>query len=319
MTGVSIIIVNWNSKQFLRNCLSSVRTHCGGMDYETIVIDSGSFDGAAELVRDEFPEVRFIQSQENLGFARANNVAYRSARGEYICFLNPDTQLETRAIERMHQFLASRPDAGAIGCTLLNDDGTLQTSCIQSFPTLLNQALSSEFLRGLFPRSRLWGMAPLYGDMANPSEVEVISGACVMVRREAFDRIGGFSEEYFMYAEDVDLCYKLREAGYANFFLPSERVRHFGGGSSAKAPSEFSLLMMRESIWRFLRKSRGSLYAAGYRLTTLLAAVFRILALCVLAPFALLRGRLDEKSLPIRKWLTILRWGLKIQKATVPV
>jgi len=318
MTTLSIIVVNWNSEKFLRTCLSSVYSLTTGFEYEVIVIDSGSFDGAGDLVSREFPRARFIQSEENLGFARANNAAYRSAIGKYVLFLNPDTELVNRAIELMLDVLDSHADAGAVGCKLLNDDDSVQTSCIQSFPTLLNQALSADVLRAWLPRSRFWGMAPLYDERKGPSSVDVISGACLMLRRGAFERVGHFSEEYFMYAEDLDLCYKLRQAGYTNYFVPQAVVRHFGGGSTASAPSEFSLLMTRESVWRFLMKSRGPAYASAYRLTTAVAALGRLSLLLVIWPFGWVSGRAKSQAQSFRKWLTILQWGINTKRAAIP-
>ena len=318
MLDLSIVIVNWNSKEFLRQCLKSVSELTDGLAYEVIVIDSGSFDGAGDLIAAEFQHVLFIQSQENVGFARANNEAYRRARGSKILFLNPDTELINSAIGTMYEFLDSHADAGAVGCKLLNGDGTVQTSCVQSFPTLLNQALSAEALRAWLPNSTLWGMAALYQGGHDPSPVDVISGACLMVRREAFEKVGFFSEEYFMYAEDLDLCYKLRRAGYVNYFVPRGVVKHFGGGSTASAPSEFSLLMMRESIWRFLSKSRGSLYAAAYRATTAVAAIGRLSLLSILWSIDRLRGRKHSHTQSMKKWLVILQWGIKAKTAAVP-
>jgi hypothetical protein len=293
---LSIIIVNWKSKDFLQTCLTSVYAQTRGVAFEVIVIDSGSFDGCAEMLRERFPQVRFIQSADNLGFAKANNLATRSARGDVLLFLNPDTELPGPAIQTLLAALESLPDAGAVGAKLLNTDGTIQTSCIQSFPTILNQVLDAEVLRRRFPRSRLWGMAALFATNERPQPVEAVSGACVLVRRAAFEEVGGFSEEYFMYGEDLDLSHKLRAAGLVNYFVPAAGLVHHGGSSTAQAPSDFSVVMMRESVWRFLRKTRGRSYAAGYRLALGMAACVRLV---------LLVGRPAA-----RKWRAILKWSL---------
>jgi N-acetylglucosaminyl-diphospho-decaprenol L-rhamnosyltransferase len=262
---LSIVIVNWNSVAYLGPCLNSVIRHTRGIRREIIVVDSGSFDGSAELLRARYRSVRFIQCRDNLGFAGANNLACRSASGEHLLFLNPDTQVTAGAVQVMLDHLRSHRQAGAVGARLLNSDGSLQSSCVQPFPTILNQLLNSDYLRGRWPRSGLWGLKPLFAAEPQPATVDAVSGACVMVRRVAFNDVGQFSEEYFMYAEDVDLCHKLRQARYINYWLPQASVLHHGGGSSDRAPSEFSVLMMRESIWRFLHKSRGAGYAAMYR------------------------------------------------------
>ena len=315
---VSIIIVNWNSKEFLKDCLGSVERHTAGIAYEIVVVDSGSFDGCDEMLREEFPQVQFIQSEANIGFAGANNLAYRRVHGRHILFLNPDTELTSAAVNIMLDHLEHHSDAGAVGCKLLNRDGSIQTSCIQSFPTILNQLLNSEFLRGMFPTSKLWGMASLFGSMPEPAKVDVVSGACLMLRRSAFEQIGYFSDDYFMYAEDLDLCHKLRQAGYTNYYLPKATVRHFGGGSTDSAPSEFSVVMMRESIWRFLCKSRGGLYGSAYRLATLLSAVTRLSLLMVGFPLQRVWRRTPWQPHSIRKWLAILAWSLKIRRASFP-
>jgi N-acetylglucosaminyl-diphospho-decaprenol L-rhamnosyltransferase len=311
---LSIIIVNWNSVQYLAPCLDSVVRHTDGIQCEIIVIDSGSFDGSAELVHERYPSVRFIQSPDNLGFAGANNLACRSAGAAHLLFLNPDTQVTAGAVQSMLDHLRSHPEAGAVGVRLLNSDGSLQSSCIQPFPTILNQLLSSDFLRAHWPRSALWGMKPLLAAEPGPASVDVISGACVMVRRAAFDDVGQFSEDYFMYAEDLDLCHKLRQAHYTNYCLPQASVVHHGGGSSDSAPSEFSVLMMRESIWRFLRKSRGAGYAALYRGSTLVAALARLLLLCLTYPLR----RAPSRRGAMRKWAAVLAWSLKLRQAAAP-
>ena len=205
-----------------------------GLEFEIIVIDSASFDGCAEMLRKEFPQVRFIQSQENLGFAKSNNLAFRSATGESVLFLNPDTEIVGPAINVLHSALKMLPDAGVVGGRLLNSDGTVQTSCVQAFPTILNQLLNAESLRRRFPRSRLWGMAPLFDAGTKPKLVEAISGACVMLPRLLLEKIGVFSKDYFMYSEDIDLSYKVN-AGRIQVLLCS--WRHSGSPWRWQFPS----------------------------------------------------------------------------------
>lgn len=305
---LSIIIVNWNSKEYLGACLASIRAYTRDIHYEIVVIDSASFDGAGELLARSYPEVRFIQSDRNLGFAGANNRAVREASGKYLLFLNPDTELIGPAVNVMFDHLRRLPKAGAVGCRLLNGDGSVQTSCIQSFPTVLNQLLNAEFLRGLFPRSPLWGMASLVAGLG-PDEVEVLSGACIMMPRGVFEQIGSFSEEYFMYAEDLDLCYKVRKAGYANYFIPDATIIHFGGGSSGKRTTVFPVVMMRAAVWKFLRKTRGAGYGLIYRGSTLVAAALRLVLLAVLWPLYRIRKRPARWSASARKWVAILAWS----------
>ena len=307
---LSIIIVNWNSACHVRNCLRSILAHTRDLDYEIIVIDAGSFDGCGEMLGREFPQARFIQNQSNCGFVRANNIAYSASRGESILFLNPDTELLGPAVNLLHEQIQALPTAGALGCKLLNSDRTVQISCVQSFPTILNQFLDSEFLRARWPKSVLWGTAPLFSQAEGPKEVETISGACMMLKRETFEKVGMFSQDYYMYAEDVDLCHKLRQAGYTNYYLPTATIVHHGGSSSQSAPGNFSVVMMRESIWRFFCKTRGKVYGCGFRCAMLAAAFMRLLLLGLLFPVrtAMRRGTGGVASL--RKWWFVLRWSL---------
>ena len=309
MPDISLIIVNWNSKDYMRACLQSLARHPpAGLTTEVIVVDGGSFDGCAEMLAREFPAVVFVQSPDNVGFARANNLGARQATGENLLLLNPDTELIEDSLSVLHAALAAVPGAVAVGCRLLNADRTLQTSCVQSFPTVLNQLLDSEFLRQAFPRSSLWGMRPLAEPGGQPVEAEVLSGACIMVRRARFEAVGGFTESYFMYGEDLDLCYKLRQAGGRVCHVSATSLVHFGGGSTNSAASDFSTVMMRASVHRFMRIHRGPASALGYRLTTTLSALVRLV---LIGPLLLFGNRVVRHGTGSwRKWTAVLRWSL---------
>jgi hypothetical protein len=261
---LSIIIINWNSVEYLRKCLSSVYSQNMSINYEIIVVDNASYDGSFEMVSNEFPSVKFIQSKENIGFGRANNIGATYVEGDVLLFLNPDTEIQSGAISHLYSQLLTLLNPGVVGCRLINSNGSLQKSCVQSLPTIINQVLDAEILRRLFPRSRLWGIAAFYD--GNPvTEVEALSGACMMIRREVFHTIGGFSPDYFMYGEDLDLCFKSRKAGYLNYYVDKAIVVHHGGGSSKKAPSGLSIVRMRKSVKLLLRKSHGAFYSECYR------------------------------------------------------
>jgi GT2 family glycosyltransferase len=307
---VSIVIVNWNSREFLAKCLASVFGAPSKLAIEVLVIDNASYDGSEELVRDRFPLVSFIQGRENLGFARANNVAAAQATGRNLLFLNPDTEVVGTAVEDMVRFLDATADAGAVGCKLLNTDGSLQTSCVQAFPTVSNQAFDSEFLRRRFPRSRLWGIQAFLDEHATSAEVEALSGACILVRREAFLAVGRFTEDYFMYAEDVDLCFKLKQAGLRNHYLGNVCVVHHGGQSSgASSESQFGNVLMRESIAKFLSLRRGAAHAVAYRVAMAVTALSRLAVLGVARIFGFFGlGRSRAIDSGLRKWRSVLRW-----------
>lgn len=307
---LSIIIVNWNSADLLKKCIATIHDGTHGLQYEIIVIDSGSFDGCQEMLWENYPQVRFMQSEENVGFARANNLAFRNSRGRSILFLNPDTEIVGSAICTMHHHLQALPDAGAIGCRLLNADRTIQTSCIQSFPTILNQAFDAEWLRERWPRWSLWGTAPLYETGDAPKPADAIAGACLMLRREVFEKVKLFSEDYFMYAEDVDLSFKIKDAGYQNYYIPAATVVHYGGGSSSEAPSNFSVVMMRESICLFLRKTKGPSYAFAYRISILLCALVRLMFLEAGKFYQRVCSRRRAFDGSLQKWRAVMCWSI---------
>ncbi|MBI5584178.1 MAG: glycosyltransferase family 2 protein [Deltaproteobacteria bacterium] len=312
---LSIIIVNWHSAAFLRPCLETIREQTTRIRYEVIVVDNASFDGCGERLAEEDPTVRFIQSQENLGFARANNLGARQARGPVLLFLNPDTEVRDRALEHLWERVNTLPRAGAVGCRLLNSDGSLQTSCVQSFPTIVNQMLDADILRKISPRSGLWGTAGFFEPSGNPVPVEAVSGACLMIPREIFDRVGGFSSEYFMYGEDLDLCYKVSRQGRDNYYCGAVAVVHHGGGSSRQAPSRFAIQMLRESVQRFLTKFHGPFYGGVYRLTMSGAALTRLILLLVLTPVFVVRGRTAGWQAALQKWWAVLHWGLGLARS----
>lgn len=308
---LSIIIVNYRSTEYLAGCLQSIYDSTKHLDFEVIVVDSGSFDGCGEMLTAEFPTVVFIQA-ENVGFARANNLAVERSSGRYILFLNPDTEIIGDALEQLVRCADSLPDVGMVTCKLLNADGTIQTSCIQSFPTILNQILNSEFFRQRFPNSRLWGAAPLFRGDGRPCCVESVSGACMLSRREVFKAAGGFSEDYFMYSEDIDLCYMTRSLGFNNYLVPCAQVIHFGGTSSKSRGNTFADVMIFDARHKFFRKHKGVVYAATYRVLTAGAAFVRLALLGSLAVLVKVVPKQLMGSGPSRfeKWAAILGWSL---------
>jgi GT2 family glycosyltransferase len=308
---LSIVIVNWHSRDYLKKCLESVFANRAGLALEVLVIDNASYDGSGGMVARDFPEVRFIQSAENLGFAGANNLAFRHSSGASVLFLNPDTEIIGSALQTMLAVLQSSPDTAIAGPRLLNSDGSVQTSCIQRFPTILNQLLDSEYLRRKFPRAGIWGMRPLWDEPASPVEVEVISGACLMIRRDALEQAGLFSTRYFMYSEDVDLCYEVKRSGQKVHYANAATVIHHGGRSSA-VPEEthFASVMPRESVYRYLAATRGKGYAAMFRATTALAAMLRLGLLQLVIGLRLDRNR-PARQASAAKWRSILDWSLR--------
>jgi len=307
---LSIIVVNWNSVAYLRKSLQSIYDTTAGVDFEILVVDNASFDGCGAVVATEFPNVRFIQSGENVGFARANNIGFLHAHGKNILFLNPDTEVVGSAILELVSNLNSLPDAGAVSARLLNADGSPQVSCIQPFPTILNQIFDLEFLERRFPG--WWGLRPLFHD-GGAAEVEAVSGACLMVKREIFERVGMFSEDYFMYAEDVDLCYKIKRAGAKVYHIPTAQLLHYGGGSAKEHPMDsLEIVLTRECTFRFFEKVRGKMYAGLYRTSLGLVSLFRLAGIFTLILLARTRLLKTDRQLSnvAKKWSSLLSWSL---------
>ena len=299
---LSVIFVNWNSTGYLRDCLASLLRHTR-VRYELIVVDNASPVQDVGILTEEFPGVTLIRSAVNRGFAGANNLGFRHSRGEFLLFLNPDTELISPAIDQLLHAARSLPDGGIFGCRLLNTDGSVQTSCIQTFPTILNQALDTDFLRARWPRSPLWGTAPLLAPTLAPVRVEVVSGACMLVRRSVFLAAGQFSEDYFMYAEDLDLCRQVAAAGFPNYFLGQTELVHHGGKSSGSAPRAAIVNKWRSMVTYFAR-NYGNGHATRFRAVMAFVALTR---LALLAPATLTPGKARAASTAaFRKWRTIL-------------
>jgi len=310
---LSIVIVNWNSTAFAEKCVASVVASVKTLVYEIVVVDNDSPDGGTQTLETLTPRLRVVFAGRNLGFSRANNLGAAHSTGKTILFLNPDTEVRTEAIDGMYRCLESSREIGIVGCRLLNGDLSVQTSCIQRFPTVSNQFADMERLRMMFPQ--LTGIGPLFGPVAASAEVEAVSGACLMIRRDVFDRVNGFNTEYFMYAEDIDLCYKVNHAGWSVFHLGSATVVHYGGQSAlGQERGSFSAVLTRESLYRFMKTHRGNRYAAAYRVSTVIAAAGRT---CVLGAFSValwVTRRANSVAASRRKWWRVLRWSLGLEQ-----
>jgi len=312
---LSIIIVNWNSTEFLKQCVQSIVDTTRDLEFEVIVVDNASTDQSFHELANRFPGVKLICSPQNVGFACANNLGEEHATGANLLFLNPDTLVRGNAIRTMLLVLQSSTELGAVGCRLLNGDGTLQTSCVQPFPNILNQVLAIDWVQRRLPQLAFWGKGPLYAKgHASVAEVDVVSGACLMVKRDTFEHVGRFSDEYFMYAEEIDLCYKIRLAGLGIGYTGQAEVVHFGGQSTKKHGDGFSDMLMRDSIFKFLRKFRGLAYAWSYRLSLLASASLRVLLLGLLLVMPPSMFDRDAVRFAFRKWCRIATWALSLDR-----
>ena len=304
---LSVICVNWNSLQYLRECLASVYENTHGISFETIVVDNASSEQGVETLASDFPNLTVIKSADNLGFARANNLGFRHSSGQYVLLLNPDTRLVGPAINILLDNAKAIADAGIVGGKLLNTDLTIQTAAIQKFPTILNQLVTFEYLRLKWPACPLWDIAPLFVRNGGPVRVEVIPGACMLLRRDHFAKAGMFSEDYFMYGEDLDLNWKVKALGCSNYYIEDAQIVHHGGKSSSRQKvSNWSTIMMYRAMLRYYCKNHSRFYGSIYRASTAAVALARLIFLAIAFPFT----DKDLCRVASAKWRTVLMWAL---------
>jgi GT2 family glycosyltransferase len=315
LMDLSIIIVNWNSADYLKDCLLSIIHETRDVNYEIIVVDNASYDAAGDIIKKEFPSVKFIQSHENGGFARANNIGFKQSSGRNLLFINPDTRVIGSAINVMLSYLESIPDVGAVGCKLLYSDLSLQLHSVQPYPTIFNQLFDIDFFKNRYPKWKLWGIRPLVDNSGSPERVEVVPGTCIMVKREIFEEVGLFSEDYFMYAEDIDLCYKINHTGSKVYFISGAEVVHHGGASSRNGQvSFFQTVLMRESVYNFILKTKGKATALTYRMAMSIAAIAHFLLLTGALPWMRWNGQRETVHQTFAKWKKVLRWSVGLEK-----
>ena len=227
---VDVLIVTYNAAKVIYPCLRSLSIGGKEYAYRVTVVDNASTDGTPMIIRREFPSVNLVEKPENIGFARANNQALQITAGEYVILLNPDTEVRTGGLDRLVGFLKTHPQVGVAGSKLLNTDGSIQLTG-NTFPSLRNLLIETFFLDRLFSRSGIFGAHKLsWWDRKGPREVDWVMGACVAIPRTVVDQVGFFDERFFLFFEEVDLCRRIREAGYEVYYLPEAEVVHHGGG-----------------------------------------------------------------------------------------
>lgn len=236
MITVSVIIVSYNVKPFLERALLSIQKALEGISSEVFVVDNGSGDGSVAMVKEHFPGVHLISNRENIGFARANNQALLKAKGKTVCLINPDTLVRKETFKVCLDYLETHSAVGAVGCKIVNPDGTLQLSCRRSIPTPWVAFTKVMFLSRLFPRSKWFGRYNLtYLDPDQTTEVEALSGSFMVVRRQVVDQVGLLDEAFFLYGEDLDWCYRMHQEGWKIVYLPETQIIHYKGRSALEA------------------------------------------------------------------------------------
>jgi hypothetical protein len=252
---LSICIVTYNARKWLKGCLDSINDNTKLDNLEIIVVDNGSKDGVEELLKRDYPQVRFFGNDSNQGYTRPMNQSMQAARGKFLMQLNPDTSILPAAFDQLIDFMDGNPEIGICGPKVLNRDGSFQKQCRRGEPRPL--AMISYFLRlsSLFPNSKLLGGYLLgYEDEDATIEVDALSGSCMVIRREVIDQIGYLDEHFFAYQEDTDFCIRARQAGWKVYYYPRAQVIHYGGQGGSKVEPYRSIIEWHRSYWLYYKK-----------------------------------------------------------------
>ncbi|MEC0106166.1 glycosyltransferase family 2 protein [Paenibacillus taichungensis] len=257
---VSIIIVNYNTRKLTLDCLASVYDSLTSFHYELIVVDNASRDGSVEAIRDEYPDVRLIANRDNTGFAVANNQGMKIAKGRYILLLNSDTVVQPDTLEIMLGFMDRHPEMGASGCKVILPDGSLDKACKRGFPTPAASFYYAFGFSRLFPDRPKFNQYQL-GHLSPDNEypIDCLVGAFILVRREVIEQVGGLDETFFMYGEDVDWCYRIKEAGWGIYYYPRTYIVHYKGASARRKPMKI-IYEFHRAMWVFHRKHYAKRY-----------------------------------------------------------
>jgi GT2 family glycosyltransferase len=302
---LSIIIVNWNTRELLHNCISSLIETSAEIKIEIIVVDNASKDGSRDMVRNAFPNVIIINSGANIGFARANNLAIPQVQSSNVLFLNPDTIIKNGALQKMTNVLLENHSIGAAGCKILDMEGKTVELPFQIEGTPLKML----FLQ-IFPFNLIKRIFPYQNPYQN-GYVKNLFGACLMVRKKVLDQVGYFDEQFFMYAEDIDLCQRIHKNGWQLYYLSDAEIIHLEGGASDKAPSDFSTLMMCESVSKLMYKNYGKIGIFIYKFGVIISSLLRLVFLFTIRALNAIMNSKEKKYVHnIHKHLTKLKWCL---------
>ncbi len=325
---ITIIIVNWNTKEYLKDCLHSIHKFTNPKLAEVIVVDNASSDGSYEMVRKYFPSVRLIDSKGNIGFARANNLAIPLANSEFVLFLNPDTLIVNDTIDKLISFMNDHNHVGAIGCKMRSNYDSANANAIihdadahmlgwQWFPSPLTELFSSLFVsERTIPN--LKKILP-YHDPKKSGYVSKLYGGCLMVRREVLEKVGYFDERFFMYCEDVDLSRRIIDGGWKLYYMSETEIIHFARGSSSKVADHFSTLMQCESMSKLMQKYYGVKGKILYILIILFGSSVRLIVLFLLicvSNFSSIERTTKLKE-SIYKYIALIKWSLKLKKPKI--
>ncbi len=272
---ISVVIVNYNVKEYLDQALLSLQRALKDISHEIFVVDNASVDNSVPHIRQHFPDVTLIASEENLGFGKANNIALEKVRGEFVVLINPDTVVQEDTFEKLLTFFRETPDAGAATCKILNPDGSFAVDCRHSIPTPMIALWKVLGLSKLFPRSKTFAQYNLtYLDTEKTYTVPAISGSFMMIKKSVLDAIGHFDERFFMYCEDIDLCHRINLGGFKIFYVPTTQIIHYKGESTKKNNLDY-VITFNKALYQFFEKHYASKTLFVFRWIIVLGIVAR--------------------------------------------
>jgi GT2 family glycosyltransferase len=302
---ISVIIVSWNAREYLMQCLDSISSEAYQFPIEIIVVENASSDGSAEAVADRFPQVRLIRSPTNLGFAKANNIGIKASLGRYICLINSDVKVLPDCLTRLVDYCEQHPEAGMAGPRIFGGDGKLQRSC-RGFPSVWNMLCRALALDSFFSKSRLftgYSLRSWSQDCLRP--VDILTGCFWLIRKDALPRVGLLDESFFMYGEDMDWCRRFWQCGWQVVFVPAAEAIHYGGASSSNAPLRFYIEMLRADL-QYWQKHHSSPAVTCYFALTCLHLLLRLAGYS--AAFLFRRSTRVTSKYKMKRSLAALRW-----------
>ena len=311
---LAIIIVNWNTKRALCECLNSINSD--QINVQVLVVDNASVDGSQEMVRTEFPHAQLLCSEENLGFGRANNWALDFVKAPYVLFLNPDTIVKQGTLDEMVEFMQTNLEVGGVGCKITDGNGDAQPLGLQTFPTPF-----TEFFKFLFISEKTiskFAKTEFYHDPDKSGVINKYPGCSLMVRTAVLNEIGKFDDRFFMYCEDVDLCKRINQSGWKLYYLSKAEVAHLGGEASSRRKNHFSTITMCESIAKLMAKYYGRRGEVQYRLAVFFGSQVRLLLLVLLQLKSILCFEQHKKTFSesFQKYFVMIKWSLN-RNATI--
>lgn len=319
MLDLTVSIVNWNTKELLKACLGSIFSQTEGLNYDVWVIDNGSSDGSVQMIEREFPQVRLIKNFVNLGFTKTNNQVLRQCEGNYVLLLNSDTQVVGNALKELTDFMEVHPEAGAAGCQLLNKDGSLQLSCGR-FPTLTSMFFGGMTCNRIF--RKIFGKRTFFAEYGLSDEehlcfqeVDFVKGCCLILRKCVLEKTGSLDENIFMYFEEIDLCYRIKQQGNKILYTPQPKVVHLGGQSNPSVGK--TVCQQLNSQEYFFRKHYGNTQAFFLKLVIAFGALIRLPLFLVIYSFMRKGPKMKAKlasNLYTLKYLTEDIFGGKHKK-----